>query len=108
MRHLPLLHLSKPHSFKGKEPQVYSVEANAMDDGYLVDSVADIHVSGNNPDFVIYRQLMWPILLRLASSGHTSHLTEIGSLLIPMPSGILVVANVYYFQAICSTILSLG
>ncbi|MBW0534040.1 hypothetical protein O181_073755, partial [Austropuccinia psidii MF-1] len=92
----------------GKDPQVYSVEADVMDYGFLVDSAADIHVSGDNPDFVISCQLTRTILLRLASSGHTSHLTAISSLRIPMPNGMLFVDNVYYCQAIRSTILSLG
>ncbi|MBW0562698.1 hypothetical protein O181_102413 [Austropuccinia psidii MF-1] len=76
--------------------------------GCLVDSAASIHMSGNNPDFMIYCQLMWPNLLHIASSGHTSHLTAIGSLPILMPSGMLIVKNVYYCRAICSTILILG
>ncbi|MBW0490668.1 hypothetical protein O181_030383 [Austropuccinia psidii MF-1] len=104
----PLPHPSKTHSSKGKELQVYSVEADAMDNGFLADSAADIHVSGDNPDFVIYHKLTHHILLHLASSGRTSHLTEIGSLRIPTPSGMLVVENVYYCRDICSTILSLG
>ncbi|MBW0511138.1 hypothetical protein O181_050853 [Austropuccinia psidii MF-1] len=94
MRQRPLPHQPKSHSSKGKDPQVYSVEADVMDDGCLVDSVAHIHVSGDNPEFVISRQLTWPILLRLASSGHTSHLTAIGSLRIPTPNGMLFVDNV--------------
>ncbi|MBW0518250.1 hypothetical protein O181_057965 [Austropuccinia psidii MF-1] len=108
MRHRPLLHQPKNCSSKGKDPQVYSVKADVMDNGCLVDSAANIHVSGDNPDFVISCQLMWPIILRLASSGHTSHLMAIGSLRILMPNGMLVVDNVYYCQAICSAILSLG
>ncbi|MBW0538261.1 hypothetical protein O181_077976 [Austropuccinia psidii MF-1] len=95
-------------SSKGKAPQVYTVEADAMDDQCLVDLAADIHMSGDNPDFMICHQLTWPILLHLASSGHTSHLTAIGSLRIPTPSGMLIVKDVYYCRAIRSTILSLG
>ncbi|MBW0470853.1 hypothetical protein O181_010568, partial [Austropuccinia psidii MF-1] len=89
---------------KGKARQVYNIHI----DGSLLDSAADVHVSGINRDFTLERKLMNPPLLNLASTGKSTYLTGIGSLRIPTNSGILTIDNVYFCKDIRFTIISLG
>ncbi|MBW0493091.1 hypothetical protein O181_032806 [Austropuccinia psidii MF-1] len=91
---------------KGK--QVYNISAEGVADGCLIDSAADIHVSGDNPNFTLETVLTKPPILRLASSGTFTHLMGTSSLRIPTPSGIMVIRNVYYCKDIRSTIICLG
>ncbi|MBW0502542.1 hypothetical protein O181_042257 [Austropuccinia psidii MF-1] len=47
-------------SKKGKACQVYHVHVDGIDDGSLLDSAADVHVSGINPDFTLKKKLTNP------------------------------------------------
>ncbi|MBW0529477.1 hypothetical protein O181_069192 [Austropuccinia psidii MF-1] len=89
---------------KGKAQKVYNVHV----DGSLLDSAADVHVSGINPDFMLKKKLINPLILNLASSSKSTYLTGIGSLTIWTANGTLTVDNVYFCEDICFTILSLG
>ncbi|MBW0529365.1 hypothetical protein O181_069080 [Austropuccinia psidii MF-1] len=106
----PPSNIRRPQRFlagaKGK--QVYNISAKGVVDGFLIDSAADIHVSGDNPNFTLETVLTKPPILRLASSGTYTHLMGIGSLKIPTPSGFMVIRNVYYCKDIRSTIICLG
>ncbi|MBW0502301.1 hypothetical protein O181_042016 [Austropuccinia psidii MF-1] len=95
-------------SKKGKARQVYHVHVDGIDDGSLLDSAADVHVSGINPDFTLKQKLTNPLILNLASTHKSSYLTGIGSLMIPTANGALTVDNVYFCEDICFKILSLG
>ncbi|MBW0547322.1 hypothetical protein O181_087037 [Austropuccinia psidii MF-1] len=90
---------------KGK--QVYNISAEGVTDGCLIDSAADIYVSGDNPNFTLETVLTKPPILHLALSGTYTHLRGIGSMKIPTPSGIMAIENVYYCKDIWSTIICL-
>ncbi|MBW0564213.1 hypothetical protein O181_103928 [Austropuccinia psidii MF-1] len=102
--------LRRPAHFlnKGKQKQVFNITSEGIADGVLVDSAAEIHVSGDSPDFQLETLLTSPPTLQLASRNNTSTLTGMGRLRIPTPSGLLKLANVYYCLDIRSTILCLG
>ncbi|MBW0465016.1 hypothetical protein O181_004731 [Austropuccinia psidii MF-1] len=102
--------LRQPAQFsnKGKQKQVFNVTPEGIADRVLVDSKADIHISGDSPEFILETLITSPSTLQLASRNNISKLTGMGRLQILTPSGIIEMSNVYYFSDIQSTIICLG
>ncbi|MBW0516955.1 hypothetical protein O181_056670 [Austropuccinia psidii MF-1] len=94
--------MQRPHdqTKKGKARQVYNIHIDGIDDGSLLDSAEDVHVSGINPYFTLKQKLINPPLLNLASTGNSTYLMGIGSLIIPTINGILTIDNVYFCEDI--------
>ncbi|MBW0506248.1 hypothetical protein O181_045963 [Austropuccinia psidii MF-1] len=94
--------MKQPHyqTKKGKAQQVYNIHVDGIDDRSLLESAADVHVSGINPDLTLKQKLINPPLLNLASTGKSTYITGIGSLRIPTINGILTINNVYFCEYI--------
>ncbi|MBW0508185.1 hypothetical protein O181_047900 [Austropuccinia psidii MF-1] len=95
-------------SNKGKTNQVFNLTSKGIADRVLVNSEADIHMSGESPELILETFLTSPPTPQLVSCNNTSKLTGMGTLWIPTPSSMLDLSNVYYCPDIQSIILCLG
>ncbi|MBW0582136.1 hypothetical protein O181_121851 [Austropuccinia psidii MF-1] len=82
-------------TIKGKKKKVFNIATEEIEDVCLVDSKADICVSGDSPDFTLETMLTNPPTPCLASCNKITSLIGMGSICILTPSIPLIIQNVY-------------
>ncbi|PLW23871.1 hypothetical protein PCASD_14694 [Puccinia coronata f. sp. avenae] len=81
---------------------------DACDGTVLLDSGSTINVSGNSRFFKIKSRLNNPLTISLAISQYMAPVEFIGSLMIPTPTGVMEIDDVFYCKGIKGSILSTG
>jgi hypothetical protein len=81
---------------------------NANEGIILLDSGSTINVSGTSCYFLITSKLKTPLTVSLAISKYVAPIEFIGRLLIPTPTGMMIINDVYFCKEIQGSILSTG